>query len=143
MSAALALTEPQALVASWYAGVRSLDPERVPAPGILWREPGPAGRFGVWAGVHAMMVRFLDQWGEDAARLGWSTESLFGVHRLAGALRPDSTGALVTLYPRRCITICEREIHLERRGVVLVARGLTNPAESIPLWQFGRNLPAA
>ncbi|KQP99704.1 hypothetical protein ASF59_09850 [Methylobacterium sp. Leaf121] len=82
------------------------------------------------------MLVFLDEWGEHAADLGWSTEALFGVHRAAGALRSDSTGALVSLYPRRCISLWEREIHLERRGSIMVDRGLTNPADSVPLWLF-------
>lgn len=138
MSAALALTDAQQLVASWRAGVLSLPEDRVPCPGMIWREAGPNGREGVWRWVRKAMLAFLDEWGEDAARLGWSTEALFGVHRLAAAYRVDSTGALVVLYPRRCIALCAREIHLERRGSVTVARGLTNPAESVAIWDFRR-----
>ncbi|SOR27161.1 conserved protein of unknown function [Methylorubrum extorquens] len=136
MSAALALPDSARLVASWRAGVLSLPDDHVPCPGMIWREAGEGGREGVWRSVRRAMLVFLDDWGEAAADLGWTTEALFGVHRAAGALRSDSTGALVSLYPRRCIALCEREIHLERRGSIMVDRGLTNPADSVPLWLF-------
>lgn len=136
MTAALALTAAQQLADSWRIGVCSLPDDRVPCPGMLWREAGPNGREGVWRHVRRAMLAFLDEWGADAARLGWSTEALFGVHRLAAAYRSDSTGALVLLYPRRCVALCEREIHIERRGVIQVARGLTNAAESVPIWDW-------
>ena len=138
MTAALALTDAQQVVASWRTGVLSLDPERVPCPGMLWRGYGPHGREGVWRAVHRAMLAALDEWGEAAVAFGWSTEALFGVHQTAGAVRADSTGALVTLYPRRVVAMCEREISLERRGVIQTFRGLTNPADSVPLWAFRR-----
>lgn len=140
MTAALALTDVARLVASWRAGVLSLPEHQVPCPGMIWIEPGPRGRPGVWRSVRRAMLAFLDDWGEAAAAFGWSTEELFGVHRLAGAYRTDSTGALVCLYPRRCIALCEREIHLDRIGgsVVVDRRPLTNPADSVPIWLFGK-----
>lgn len=137
MSAALALTEGDHRLASWRSGVLRLPEDWIPCPGMIWVAPGSGGRTGVWRAVRGAMLRFLDDWGTAAAEFGWTTEALFGVHHMAGALRADSTGALVTLYPRRCIALCEREIHLERRRSVVVDRGLTNPAESVPIWAFG------
>lgn len=139
MNAALAYTAEERLVASWRAGVMSLPDDRIPCPGMIWKEPGPGGRFGVWAGVRTMMLRFVEHWGEEAAALGWSTDSLFGVHSLAGALRADSVGALVTINPRKVIAMDERTITLERNGSRQVFRGLTNPAESLPIWEFWRS----
>lgn len=138
MSAVLALTDAQQLADTWRIGVCSLPEDRVPCPGMIWTAPGPRGRSGVWPAVRKAMLAFIDEWGEDAARLGWSTEALFGVHRLAAAYRVDSVGALVTLYPRRCVALCEREIQLERRGSITVATALTNPADSVPIWLFRR-----
>lgn len=138
MTPALARTAEHRLADSWRIGVCSLPDDRVPCDGMIWTAPGPRGRSGVWPAVRMAMLAFVDEWGVHAARLGWSTEALFGVHRLAAAYRADSTGALVTLYPRRCVALCEREIHLERRGVTTVARGLTNPAESVAIWDFRR-----
>ncbi|GAA0267408.1 hypothetical protein LNAOJCKE_3012 [Methylorubrum aminovorans] len=138
MSAALALTEFARLVASWRAGVLSLPEDCIPCPGMIWREAGAGGREGVWFHVRKAMLDFLDEWGEPAADLGWGTEQIFGVHRLAAAVRADSTGALVTVFPRRVVAMCEREITLERRGSIQTFRGLTNPADSVPIWQFGK-----
>ncbi|MEN3208625.1 hypothetical protein PUR23_01085 [Methylorubrum populi] len=136
MSAALALTDSARLVASWRAGVLSLTDDRIPCPGMIWREAGANGREGVWYHVRKAMLGFLDDWGEHAADLGWSADQLFGVHRAAAALRSDSTGALVTVFPRRVVAMCEREITLERRGSIQTFRGLTNPAESVPIWMY-------
>jgi hypothetical protein len=139
MSAALALTDSASLVASWRAGVLSLPDDQVPCPGMICIEPGPHGRSGVWRSVRKAMLVFLDDWGEAAVEFGWSTEALFGVHRLAGASRADCTGTMVTVYPRRCIALCEREIHLDRIGgsVVVDRRPLITPAECVPIWLFG------
>jgi hypothetical protein len=136
MSAALALTDDQRLVALWRAGVMSLPEDRIPCPGMILRETGPRGRFGVWASVRAAMLRFVDQWGEEAAALGWSTESLFGVHRLAGALRADSTGALVSLYPWETVAINEQTITFARNRTRQVYRGMTNFGDSVPIWSL-------
>lgn len=138
MSAALALTDSVRLVASWRTGVLSLPEDHIPCPGMIWREAGAGGREGVWFHVRKAMLVFLDEWGEQAADLGWGTEQLFGVHRLAAAVRADSTGALVTVFPRRVVAMCEREITLERRGSIQTFRGLTNPADSVPIWLFGK-----
>jgi hypothetical protein len=140
MSAALALTDSDRLVASWRAGVLSLPDDQVPCPGMIWTERGPAGRSGVWRSVRKAMLAFIDDWGEAAADLGWTTEALFGVHRTAGASRADCTGTMVTVYPRRCIALCEREIHLDRIGgsVVVDRRPLATPAECVPIWLFGK-----
>ncbi|MBI1690515.1 hypothetical protein [Methylorubrum sp. DB1722] len=138
MTAALALTDSARLVASWRAGVLSLPEDHIPCPGMIWREAGANGRDGVWYHVRKAMLGFLDEWGESAADLGWGAEQLFGVHRLAAAVRSDSTGALVTVFPRRVVAMCEREITLERRGSIQTFRGLTNPADSVPIWLFGK-----
>jgi hypothetical protein len=128
VSAALALSSRQQVVASWRAGVLNLPDDRLPCPGLIWLEPGPRGRPGVWVGVRTMMLRFVEHRGGEAAALGWSTESLFGVHGLAGAMRADSTGALVTLYPRKVIALGERTIVLERNSVRQTFRGMSNTA---------------
>ena len=136
MVAVLVSPDPVTPVETWRAGVLSLDPGRIPCPGLLWREYGANGRVGVWTDVHAAMLAFLDAWGERAADLGWTDVQLFGVHRTAGAIRSDSTGALVTLYPYAVAAIDEREIVLTRGSSRLIFRGLTNPGDSVPLWTF-------
>lgn len=78
--------DPERIVAAWRAGVLKLSPEKPPCPGMIW-----AG----WPGVHAGMLAFLDKHGVLVVQLGFGTRALFGVHRLAAALRVDSSGALV------------------------------------------------
>lgn len=131
-----ASSDHEALVASWRAGVAGLDPARSPAPGIINVEPGVGGRAGVWGFVHEMMARFVEERGAEAAALGWSTLALFGVHRTAGSMRADATGALITLYPRKVVAMTASEIQLRRHGVVQTYRGLVNPADSVPVWEF-------
>ena len=140
MSAALALSDTARLVASWRAGVLSLPDDQVPCPGMIWREAGPNGREGVWRSVRKAMLVFLDDWGPAAVEFGWSTEALFGVHRTAGANRSDCCGSMVTVYPRRCIALCEREIHLDRIGgsVVVDRRPASTPPDCVPIWRFGK-----
>lgn len=140
MSAALALPDSARLVASWRAGVLSLPDDQVPCPGMIWREAGPNGREGVWRSVRKALLVFLDDWGPAAVDFGWSTEALLGVHRTAGANRSDCCGSMVTVYPRRCIALCEREIHLDRiSGSVLVdRRPASTPPDCVPIWLFGK-----
>jgi hypothetical protein len=126
----------EAIIEGWRAGIAGLDPTRPPAPGIINVEPGPQGRRDIWSGVHEMMRRFIEERGAEAVALGWSTLSLFGVHRMAGTMRQDATGALITLYPRKVIEMTSTEIKLRRNGVVQTYRGLVNPADSVPAWEF-------
>lgn len=127
---------PASVVAEWTEGIKGLPDDRVPCPGLLWREYGPNGRDGVWTAVREMMLRFCRDWGDEAASLGWSTIDLFGVHRRAAALRIDSTGCLVSLYPMTVLALDERTITLGRRGSRLRGKRLTNPSESVPIWAF-------
>ena len=140
MSAALALSDTARLVASWRAGVLSLPDDQVPCPGMIWREAGPNGREGVWRSVRKAMLVFLEDWGPAAVEFGWSTEALFGVHRSAGANRSDCCGSMITVYPRRCIALREREIHLDRIGgsVVVDRRPVSTPPDCVPIWLFGK-----
>lgn len=131
------------MAADWRANIERLPLHRVPAPGLLWIEPGPNGREGVWTAVREAMLRFVDDWGAQAAALGWSTVQLFGVHRTRGAIRADSLGALVSLYPQTVLAIDATTITLGRRAARATYRGMTNEADSIPLWEFPGAIPDA
>ncbi len=140
MSAALALTDGQLLVASWRRGVLSLPDDRIPCPGMIMREPGPHGRWGVWGPCGTMMLRFVDQWGEEAEALGWSTES-----RCSACITvPVHSGPIARassclfILGRSC-SLTELTITVARRETRLVFRGLTNPVESVPVWAFSPN----
>lgn len=135
MSTALALPVESHRVAEWRAGVEALPVYDLPAPGLVWREAGPGGRES-WPAVRLAMLRFLDDWGAAAEAAGWRDIDLFGVHRAAGALRADSTGALVRNWPYRVVALDDRTITVARRETRLVFRGLTNPGDAVPVWAF-------
>ncbi len=54
-----------------------------------------------WSIMLANVARFLESWGADAARLGWQTHELFGVHIRAPLARFDHMGLVPVLAGRR------------------------------------------
>ena len=108
---------------SWRACLASLDPHSDPCPG-----------FRHWPSVQRAAIRFLDGRGAEAERLGWGVLDLFGVHPVAGAIRVDCTGALVTLWGKR---VAELTPELIRFADGLAYRRRTlSPALSCPVWEF-------
>jgi len=51
---------------------------------------------------------FLDQWGRDAERLGWSVDDLFGLHPNAPMARYDRMGLLWMLKGQRVVALTGR-----------------------------------
>jgi hypothetical protein len=49
--------------------------------------------------------RFLADWGTKAAQLGWTTEDVFGLHRLAPNARYDAMGLVPLLHGRKVVSI--------------------------------------
>lgn len=137
MTAAPALS-PADQVATWGALVKALPSDRVPCPGMLWFVPGSRGLTDppVWPEVRRAMLVFLRDRGVEAVKRGWDAIGLFGVHRLAGAVRADACGAMILLYPRTVVAISATEFVTERSGVRQTHRGMPNRAESIPIWEF-------
>lgn len=82
------------------------------------------------------MLVFLRDQGVEAVERGWDAIGLFGVHRLAGAVRADACGAIILLYPRTVVAISANEFVTERAGVRQTHRDVPNRAESVPLWNF-------
>jgi hypothetical protein len=48
---------------------------------------------------------FLDQWGRDAERLGWTAEDLFGLHPVAPMARYDRMGLIWLLKGERVVAL--------------------------------------
>jgi len=48
---------------------------------------------------------FLDQWGNQAVRLGWQAEDLFGVHPIAPAARYDAMGLVPLMAGRHVLAM--------------------------------------
>lgn len=127
---ALARSPAQVLVGDWYAEIEALDPHVRPCQGAVMLH---------WPRARKAMLRFLDTWGPVAIDLGWTDVRLFGVHRLAAMDRVDSCGGVAFCFPAVVEAIDAHHIHYTNG---LVHRGMTNPAESIPLWEFVRSARA-
>ena len=55
---------------------------------------------------------FLDRWGDEAERLGWRAEELFGLHPDAPIARCDRMGLLWTLKGERVVELTPTEARL-------------------------------
>ena len=86
MSASLAPTLIPNPVAIWHGAIVGLGPHASPC-----RYLTPAK----WAPMRANALAFLDQYGAEAHRLGWTAPQLFGVHPEHGFLRVEYAGALM------------------------------------------------
>jgi hypothetical protein len=66
--------------------------------------------------------RFLDRWGAEAARLGWSAEDVFGVHPIAPGARYDAAGLVVLIDGGAVVAIGRRSasIRTKSSGATLI-----------------------
>lgn len=55
---------------------------------------------------------FIDRWGKQADRLGWSVEDLFGLHPTAGLNRHDAAGLCWLLKSQRVVALTTTEARL-------------------------------
>jgi hypothetical protein len=81
--------------------------------------------------------RFLDRWGAEAARLGWSAEDVFGVHPIAPGARYDAAGLVLLIDGGEVTDIDTRSasIRTKSSGATLVY--LRTPRDgSIALWEM-------
>jgi hypothetical protein len=88
---------PQAYAAA-FAQIQAHPPEDIPA--------------GRWELVVNDAGLFLDRWGKQAERLGWTVEDLFGLHPRAPMLRYDHMGLLWTLRGERVVALTATEARL-------------------------------
>ena len=89
--------------------------------------------------------RFLAQWDEQAAALGWTPQDLFGLHRVPDKPAPsyqrlcryDETGLCWLLRGRPVVALTESTAAIERpTGTVTIYRRHNKPA----LWPLGDSL---
>ena len=89
-------------------------PIMLPNAVVMWRdaiatlpEHTPPCRYlspARWAEIRRAAIDFLDLYGSEAVRLGWTAPELFGVHPEYGTLRLDACGELmVSGHPARGI----------------------------------------
>jgi hypothetical protein len=114
---------PAGVPAEWVVGLARLSPRFQPCPGLRH-----------WPDIHARARRFLEQHGERAADLGWSTRELFGVHTSLGTIRVDCCGALVLYAGGAVKEVAADAIRFERTTY----RRSPGTQLGVPIWQFGR-----
>ncbi|WFT83798.1 hypothetical protein QA634_35280 (plasmid) [Methylobacterium sp. CB376] len=91
-------------VSEWNRGLASLSPGQPPCPGFRPED---------WATTLENCRRFVDEFGAEAARLGWDTILLFGVHPQAGIIRGDWSGVMMPCsYPVFEVTEAYLKKHL-------------------------------
>jgi hypothetical protein len=110
-------------VAEWSEAFAQLSPEVEPCPGLRH-----------WPEVYARTCAFLEQHGEQAAELDWTTLELFGVHPEFGAIRVDCCGALILYAGGAVQEITAGAIRFERTTY----RRSPGAQLGVPIWQFGR-----
>lgn len=112
-------------LALWWVALTQLSPDTLPCPGY---------RPGEWPRIHARILTFLDTFGAEAERLGWTGPRLFGVHPEIGVVRVDYCGALVLGLGGPVDAITPTEIHFGH----LTHRTKPGQPVGIPIWSFRR-----
>ena len=85
-----------------------------------------------WANIHEACSDFIEQFGADAVRMGWTAIELFGVHPKHGLLRVDWCGAMIT-GGHKAIGIEPNRILF---GNVSGYRNVAGAPSGIPIWEF-------
>ena len=127
--AIVALLRPPgpALLAEWNAGVSRLQTMACPA-GV---------RPDRWRQAIVDAGRFLDQWGAQAAALGWSTLDVFGAHPTHPLERLDCAGLIILLHGDELLAFTADTARTRRRsGAILTYYRRPRP-EAVPLWKLG------
>lgn len=83
-----------------------LAPDLLPPGSAEWRKAfdalrptsSPCGYLGAtaWANIHQACTNFIERFGSEAVRLGWTAPQIFGVHPQHGTLHIDWCGVMIT-----------------------------------------------
>ena len=114
---------PPSDVAAWHAALAALPPS-----------PSPCQYLDVvrWQHMRENALDFLDCFGADALRLGWTASQLFGVHPQHGTLRGDYCGALM-ISGDRARGVEQTHVLFERTAAF---RNTPGKPEGVPVWMF-------
>ncbi|MBB2964700.1 hypothetical protein [Methylobacterium sp. R2-1] len=85
-----------------------------------------------WANILEACTDFIERFGAEAVRLGWTTPQLFGVHPEHGTLRVDWCGVMMT-GGHKAIGIEPKRILF---GNVSGYRNVAGAPVGIPIWEF-------
>ncbi len=82
--------------------------------------------------MHTVALQFLSEQADRAAELGWTTEELFGVHPVVGAVRVDACGARMISGGKPIIKVERDKLRFDANSYYRVLRR----PPSVPVWEF-------
>ena len=119
-----------------------LAPDLLPLEAAEWRKAfgalrpnsSPCRYLGAtaWANIHEASTDFIERFGAEAVRLGWTAPQIFGVHPQHGTLRIDWCGVMIT-GGHKAIGIEPNRILF---GNVSGYRNVAGAPVGIPIWKF-------
>lgn len=125
---AVLLEAPNGVPEVWVQGVADLLVMPTPTD---W----PTAR---WATLQEDARVFLDTWGGQADRLGWTAHDLFSVHSGASYARVDAMGLVPLLGGRRVVALCEEGAAIEvSAGTQSFRRRRLWPPDWCLVWELG------
>ena len=85
-----------------------------------------------WSPIRESCLDFITRFGDEAHRLGWTAEQLFGVHPEHGTLRVEYCGALMVA-GKRAVGVEADKVVFERTAAHRTTQGkVWGP----PIWEF-------
>jgi hypothetical protein len=85
-----------------------------------------------WANIHEACTDFIERFGADAVRMGWTAPQIFGVHPQHGTLRIDWCGVMIT-GGHKAIGIEPNRVLF---GNVSGYRSTPGAPTGIPIWEY-------
>ncbi len=119
-----------------------LGSDPLPSQAVEWRNAfgklrptSPPCRYvnpTTWANIHEACTDFIERFGAEAVRLGWTAPQIFGVHPEHGTLRVDWCGVMIT-GGHKAIGIEPSRILF---GNVSGYRNTPGVPTGLPIWEF-------
>jgi hypothetical protein len=89
-----------------------------------------------WSDLVQDAAAFLNVWGEQAARLGWTATDIFGVHPRAPSTRYDQMGVALLIHGGAVVAITDSTAVIkELSGSALTWRRSVD-RRSVPIWEL-------
>ncbi len=124
---AVLLVVPDGVPEGWVQGVGDL----------LVMQPHPDWKEDDWRTLQEDALRFIREWADQAHRLGWEAEDLFGVHPTKPTVRFDCMGLVPLLRGRAVLAITEDSaaIRTASGGSLTFRKRAVMPAERCLVWE--------
>jgi hypothetical protein len=79
---------------------------------------------------------FLNLWGEQAAKLGWTASDIFGVHPKAPSSRCDQMGVALLIHGGTIVAITDSTAVIKERSGSLLTWRRSVDRRSVPIWDL-------